>query len=332
MDLGSALGQGGRGEEAIPHLEEAIELYRRELGGTSREVATALGRLASAIAVGLPPTHSQNERLEPLLSEAIGIHRRLGNQDHPELATKLHLLGQVYFGRALSDPANTDLYVARAERTMREGLAMRRRLDGDQGFLVAETLNDLGLGLDAFGRVDEATAMLEEALEIHQAVLGEEHPNSLRILSNVAAMYTDAGRHAQAEPLYRECLEQWKKIHPEDDRQMLAPLYGLGRTLLGLGDLDGAEEQLGRLSAILGHESDEPVAHMTRSVLGEIETRRGRFDQAEALLLSAHEALARLFAPDHPENVRVRARLVLLYESWGRPAMADEYREKGASA
>ena len=38
------------------------------------------------------------------------------------------------------------------------------------------------------------------------------------------------------------------------------------------------------------------------------------------------EALARQFAPAHPVNVQARARLVELYESWGRPGEADKYR------
>jgi serine/threonine-protein kinase len=326
MALGSALGRDGRGEEAIEHLERAVELQRRELGPESREVATALGTLASAIAVGLPPNHPAAARLEPLLLEAIAIHRGLGDRDHPELATELHLLGQVYFARAFAEPGNLDVYVAKAEDTMREALAMRRRIFGDEGFPVAETLNDLGLGIDALGRAEEAMAMLEEALEIHRLVLGDEHPDSLHILNNVAAMHRDAGDYATAESLYRECLEQWRKIHPEDDRQMWAPLYGLGRALLGLGDLDGAEQVLERLFAVLG--PDEVIAHAARSVLGEIEMRRGSFDEAERLLLDAHEGLIRLLAPAHPEAVRARARLVTLYESWGRPAMADRYREK----
>jgi tetratricopeptide (TPR) repeat protein len=278
--------------------------------------------------VGVPPTHPEAARLETLLSEAVGIHRALGGSDHPDLAAQLHLLGQVHFGRAFSDPGHRDFHVANGEAAMREALAMRRRIYGDQGFPVAETLNDLGLGLDAVGRTDEAMGMVQEAFEIHRAVLGEEHPDSLHILNNVAAMYRDAGRFEEAEPLYRECLEQWRKIHSDDDRQTWAPLYGLGRVLVGLGDLDGAEEQLGRLLEAVGEESDHVLAHMVRGVLGEIQAQRGRFDEAESLLLAAHQALARLLAVAHPENVRARERLIALYESWGRAAMADQYREE----
>jgi tetratricopeptide (TPR) repeat protein len=328
MALGSALGRSGRGEEAISHLERAVELQRGVFGPASAEVATALGSLASAIAVGLPPSHPEAARRGPLLLQAIAIHRGLGNRDHPELATQLHVLGQVYFGLAFSDPENRDRHVAKAEATMREALEMRRRVFGEHGFPVAETLNDLGLGIDAIGRVEEARAMLEEALEIHRAVLGMEHPDSLHILNNVAAMHRDAGDYATAESLYRECLEQWRKIHPDDDRQMIAALFGLSRVLVAVGDLDGAEEHLGRLLEVLGKGSDEPAAHLARGVLGEIEMRRGNIEAAEPLLLGAHQGLARLLGPAHPESVRSRMRLVALYESSGRPAMADAYRER----
>jgi serine/threonine-protein kinase len=318
MALGLALAQDGGGVDSIPHLEKAIELQRQELGAESLEVATALGTLAQAIAVGLPPSHPEAERLEPLLSEAIGIHRRLGNQDHPALAAHLHLLGQVDFGRAFADPDRRDLHVAKAESTMREALAMRRRLFGDRGFPVAETLTDLGLGLDAVGRAEEAMGMLQQALAIHREVLGQEHPDSLHILNNVAAMHRDAGDFAKAESLYRECLEQWRKIHADDDLQMWAPILGLARVLLGRGDLDGAEAQVGRLLAIVGEGSDVARAHLARGVLGEIQMRRGRFGEAEALLLAAQEGLGRHYPPAHPECQRARERLQSLYELWGR--------------
>jgi hypothetical protein len=50
--------------------------------------------------------------------------------------------------------------------------------------------------------------------------------------------------------------------------------------------------------------------------------RRGRYAEAEAILLASEEGLARQLAPDRPENVRARARLVALYDGWGRPAEA----------
>ena len=273
-----------------------------------------------------PPTLKPSDSSLSCRRPSTFIARSAG-RDHPDLAANLHLLGQVTFGRAFENPDNQQVLVERAEAAMREALAMRRRIHGDKGFAVAETLNDLGLAIDAIGRAEEAMVMLEEALEIHREVLGEEHPDSLHMLNNVAAMYRDAGQYEQAEPLYRECLEQWKKIHPDDDRQMFAPIYGLGRVLLGLGDLDGAEEQLRRLLGIVEEETHDPRPYMVKGILGEVETRRGHFDAAEALLLDSHQALARLLVPGHPESVRTRARLVALYDSWGRPSVADAYRD-----
>ena len=65
--------------------------------------------------MGLPPSHPESERLEPLMQEAIGIHRSLGYRDHAELAGQLHLLGQVYFGKALADPENRARLVEEGE-------------------------------------------------------------------------------------------------------------------------------------------------------------------------------------------------------------------------
>ncbi|MEZ5331032.1 MAG: serine/threonine-protein kinase [Thermoanaerobaculia bacterium] len=330
--LGAALADAGRGEEAVDRLEEALELQRNELGPRSSEVAETLGALARAIAVGLPPGDPRAGRIEPLLREAIDIHRRAGDRDDPDLAADLHLLGQTCFAQAFSDPERRELHVREAVSTMDEALAMRRRIYGDRAFPVAETLNDLGLGLDSVGRSAEAMPMLEEALEIHREVLGEEHPDTLHILGNVAAMHRDAGDYEEAERLYREALGQWKKIHPNGARPMAAVIYGFANVLFHQGRLDEAEAQLRWLGEVLDDDPDEPRYQVGESLLGEIEMSRGRFAEAELRLLSSYSALQRLFSEAHPATVEARERLVSLYESWGRPEDAERFRRGEGSS
>jgi len=139
---------------------------------------------------------------------------------------------------------------------------MRRRIYGDHGFPVAETLNDLGLGLDAVGRTDEAMGMVQEALEIHRAVLGEEHPDSLHILDNVAAMYRDAASVAaipRVEELQAFGCEQASFAELEaHGRRVEQPVY-VGSSLV---------KSIERLSAPriawLERSSYSPLRHLTK--------------------------------------------------------------------
>jgi hypothetical protein len=53
--------------------------------------------------------------------------------------------------------------------------------------------------------------------------------------------------------------------------------------------------------------------------------------EAEALLLAAHHALAAQLGPDHRRTQRALGRIVELYNAWGKPAEAAEYRARLAS-
>jgi hypothetical protein len=50
------------------------------------------------------------------------------------------------------------------------------------------------------------------------------------------------------------------------------------------------------------------------------------FAEAETLLLAANGRLAAALGPAHERTREARARLVALYEAWGRPREADRFR------
>ncbi len=67
-----------------------------------------------------------------------------------------------------------------------------------------------------------------------------------------------------------------------------------------------------------------------KSLLGETLTALGRYDEAERLLLEAHGVLKDIPGQQRREAMATRARLVALYEAWGRPEKTISYRA-GAS-
>ena len=50
-------------------------------------------------------------------------------------------------------------------------------------------------------------APYRRALEVHRAALGEGHPAYAASLTNLAGLYDQMGRYAEAEPLYRQAME-----------------------------------------------------------------------------------------------------------------------------
>ncbi len=53
-----------------------------------------------------------------------------------------------------------------------------------------------------------------------------------------------------------------------------------------------------------------------------------RFDEAESQMLAAHDILVAALSSDHQQSTRVVGYLGDLYDAWGKPAKAAEWRAK----
>ena len=58
-------------------------------------------------------------------------------------------------------------------------------------------------------------------------VLGDDHPDTLRSMNNLASLYNRQGRYDAAEPLYLETLETQKRVLGDDHRDTTSTLYNL---------------------------------------------------------------------------------------------------------
>ena len=69
-------------------------------------------------------------------------------------------------------------------------------------------------------------------LEIDKRVLGEDHPVTMTGMNNLANLYSNQGRYAEAEPLFVKALDGYRRVmggeHPETLNTMnnLAVAYG----------------------------------------------------------------------------------------------------------
>ena len=152
------------------------------------------------------------------------------------------------------------------------------------------------------------------SLAIDRELLGDEHPNVAITLGNLGILLRSFRGWEPAEPLLREALAIKRKVlgdHPGTAGSMTA----LGSVLSRKGDTEEAEklfrEALEMQRRFLGN--DHPgIAYVLNSLARELR-RAGRLEEAEPLY---REAIA----------MRNRERLVKLYEAWGQPDKAAEYR------
>jgi tetratricopeptide (TPR) repeat protein len=113
------------------------------------------------------------------------------------------------------------------------------------------------------------------------------------------------------------------------------PAIGSTLVLLGQSQLRlnrVAEAEASVRDALRVRSASLPRTHWlvasTESALGEVLTARRRFAEAERLLLGALERLRTQRGEDAEATVSTRARLVALYERWGKGAEAAKYRKQ----
>ncbi len=214
------------------------------------------------------------DQAEPQLRSAVDLHREHGPEE--DLAVVLNNLGNLLGARG---------NFSEAERVLRESLGIRRRLSGEERYLVAQGCNNLGALLLRTGAHAEAIPMLQEAREILRGSSGDEERELLATsLNNLAKALKERGQLSEAEAAYRDALEVHSGLrgaaHPDSARI----LCNLGECLARMGRTDEAEELVLEASEILGAalgEDHPELAYCLDSLCG-LAFDRGRFAEAEA--------------------------------------------------
>ncbi len=320
FELAMTLHDQGHYEKAFALLQEAVATYRSLPGETTPAYAASLHALA-----GFYDAQRSHAVAESLHREALTVRRALHGPEHPQVAASLRALGAVLAAqgrfeaaeqhvrdaltiqRAWHEGGHPDLAFSlvtlgrvlwskgepgAAEAALREGLAMQRHLFDEATPLVGTTLRTLADRLQEAGRLDEAGPLYEEALSIYRRAYGEDNLFVLSIQFSQAMLLRRRGNYEQALPILEEALEQYQALFSSEDHPRLAD---------------------------------------ARRELGACLTALGRHDEAEQHLLRSYAAYKKA------DNLKPRQRaalehLVALYDAWGRPAQAAEYRTLLAAA
>ena len=75
----------------------------------------------------------------------------------------------------------------------------------DQPLVEASIRETIGGTYEDLGLYPEAQAQMERALELRRRVLGDEHADTLSVMSLLGNLYTYQGKYGQAEPLLAQC-------------------------------------------------------------------------------------------------------------------------------
>ena len=143
----------------------------------------------------------------------------------------------------------------------------------------------------ARGNSAEATMIAQQALG-SERVLGKEHPDTLKSVNNLAALYQRQGRYSEAEPLYKRALEARERV--------------------------------------LGPEHPDTLVSVNN--LAALYQAQGRYSEAEPLLKRALEACERVLGKEHPDTLTSVNNLAVLYQAQGRYGEAEPLYQRALEA
>ncbi len=164
-------------------------------------------------------------------------------------------------------------------------------------------------------------------------MLGQEHPNTLTTINDLARLYQSTGRYAEADPLYVKVLEVRRRMMRAQDPDTLASLASLGGLRIQQQRYADAEPLLSE--AVTGYQettSDSWAPYNSQSLLGASMAGQKKYAEAEPLLLSGYQGMlqreATIPASERLQLERAGQWIVQLYQEWGKPEQAAEWRDK----
>ncbi len=251
---------------------------------------------------------------------ALDLRRQERSGDHPEVVTSLTLLGG-----ALLEAGDFKA----AEPTLKEALAMQRRLAASGSVPEADIVHTLGRVRQLEGRYDEAEKLYNESLTLYTDASGGDTPAVSSVMNDLAQVLERRADLAGAAAMTREALAMDRRLLGPDHPRVGLQLHNLAYYLYLQGSLDEAgplfQESLALLNRVVGAEHPDTIRVL--GSYGRFLQRRGRFTEAERVLREALTRQIEVRGTGGYEVAYDRVNLALLLEETGvyGPAI-DEFR------
>ncbi|TWT40332.1 Serine/threonine-protein kinase PknB [Phycisphaerae bacterium RAS1] len=319
-NLATSLIAQARYDEADALVSDAIRARAASLGPTHPTTLIARGNLAQV-------RHGQGR-----LEESERLHREILTDvetalgaTHPQMAEAasnfavlLHEIGKLAEAEQL-DRRAIDNYTAAVGPTHPDTLRVRNNLSGV---------------LVSMKRFSEAASVLRDVAQGMEAVYGAEHNSTLRAQSNLALALDEDGQTDEAVRVSERALQTRRRLLGDTDGDTLISINNHGWLLLKTGRKPEALDYW--TQAYAGAQrvfADNPATlAVFQNSFGYGLAQVGRFDEGEQQLLAAFASMNAAVGADSPRTLRVAQRLAEMYELWGKPEKAAEYRKLQGAA
>ena len=308
-------------QEAGKLLTRAVEGQRRVLGTDNADTLYSMNNLANVYRA-----EGKDAEAEALYSQTLEIRRRVLGPEHPDTLTSTNNLANVYWSQGK---------YAQAETLYRQAMTTQRRVLGPEHPDALLSMGNLADTVSKQGKFAEAETLFAQVVEISRRVMGPEHPRTFDFLSDTGAMYQRQGKFAQAETNIAQALAGRRRTLGSDHPETMQGAADLALALLSQRKFVESE-RLAREALAFNRKKnpDDWPRLRAESLLGASLSGQKKYRDAEPLLIDSFRGMVErkgklgwMGASTARYLEEAREWIVQLYQAWGKPDKAAEWRQ-----
>lgn len=198
-----------------------------------------------------------------------------------------------------------------SEREFGSALEIIRENKLQEAMPYAIVLNNQAILFQSMGRYEDAVKLLKEALQIAGKVEVSKAKNHLKFFSNLALLFQQMEKYDEAEQIYRGLESRLEKGKPE----FANLLNNVAILAMLMKREDRVEDMLKRSAEIYKTTLGEngPAYAKVSSDLGNYYRYKGRYVEAEPILIKVLQTREQVLGNQHPLYVQSQEDLALLY-------------------
>jgi eukaryotic-like serine/threonine-protein kinase len=307
---------------ALPLYKQTLELRQAKLGPNHTETLNSMNGLAEAYRLA-----GKLDKALPLFEQTLALRKTRLGPDDPDTLISMNNLAAAH-----KDNQKLELALPLLEETVRLSKARR----GPDNLYTLGSMSNLAWTYRAMGKTNEAARVfLEAATTIEKRGFRDEFAGG--IITHLVATLEQMLQFAEAESWRRKWLGVVKAKAGADSGAYAGELGKLGANLIEQKKWTEAELAEREALSILEKTASTSVAKfIVLSELGTALLGQRKFADAEPMLVQGYEGLkareGQMAPPDRRRVVERGEQVVRLYEIWGQPEKAAEWRTRLAVA
>ena len=309
-------------QEAGALLSRAVTVQQRVLGTDNPDTLYSMNNLANVYRA-----QGRNAEAEALYRQTLLLRRRVLGLEHPDTLSSTNNLANVYWSQGR---------YAEAETLYRQAMTTQSRVLGPEHPDTLLSMGNLADTVAKQGKYAEAETLFTQVVLTSRRVMGREHPRTLDFLSDAGAMYQRQGKFVLAEASIAEALAGKRRALGSDHPETMQAATDLALALLSQRkflESDGLAREAVEFNR-KKHPEDWP-RFRAESLLGASLSGQKKYAEAEPLLTGSYLGMVDrkgkpgwMGASTARYLDEARGWIVDLYEAWGKPGKAAEWRRK----